>query len=411
MSKAMIMTVGTGRDRKDIAKGLLFSIRQHNPDYICFIVSQISEAETFPLITEHLTVKYESKRIEEINDVETIYVSYFGVIREVISKGYAPTEIVAEYTSGTKAMSAGLLLASVSAGLGTISYIYGERDSSGRVMPGCERPMSFTPVRIFAEKSIQEAIDFFNINRFESCAKVCEAIEKMTTLPSVIEQTSFLKLLAAAYDCWDRFDFGKALEDIDKVSKNAITKKYGIKSVLEHNKQMLYIEKENQFCHERVVDLLANAKRRFDEESRFDDGVARLYRAFEYLEQVKLFKDHGGLDTENIILEKLPASLRPKYASRKNDAGKIQVSLVAGYELLMELGDSLGKAFIEDKKSNSTFEKGLRKRNDSILAHGFVPMKKSDALMLLEHLERYLEMAFPQFRDKLKMVQFPKLKT
>ncbi len=409
MPKAMIMTVGTGRDRKDIAKGLLFSIRQHNPDFICFIVSQLSEAETFPLITEHLTVKYESKRIEEINDVETIYVSYSGVIREVIGKGYIPAEIVSDYTSGTKAMSAGLLLASVFAGLGTISYIYGERDSSGRVMPGCERPMSFTPVRIFAEKSIRQAIEFFNINRFESCIKVCESIEKMTTLPSVIQQTSFLKLLAAAYDSWDRFDFRSALEHLNKVSDNVLVKHYGIKGRIEKNKQMLHIEKENKYCYERVVDLVANASRRFDEESRFDDGVARLYRAFEYLEQLKLFR--GGIDTENLDLQKLPERLRPKYASRKNDAGKIQVSLVAGYELLMELGDPIGTAFIEDKKTSNTFKKSLRKRNESILAHGFVPMEKTDALMLLEQLVKYLTLAFPQFTSKLEMVKFPKLKT
>lgn len=410
MPKAMIMTVGTGRERQDIAKGLTFSIRQHNPDFICFIVSAVSQAETLPLITDHIAVQHETRLVEEIDDVEKIYLEYSEVIKEVIRKGYSPTDIVAEYTSGTKSMSAGLLLASVSAGLGTVSYIYGERDKGGRVFPGTERPMSFTPVRIFAEESIRQAVEFFNINRFESCIKVCEAAEKLTEHHAVRERTSFLKLLATAYDCWDRFAFGSALEHLLRSSDSDQLKHYGIKGRVEKNKQMLHVEKEQEFCYERVADLIANARRRFDEENRFDDGVARLYRAFEYLEQVKLFKDHGGINTENLDLKKLPEGLHPKYAKKKNESGKIQISLVAGYELLSDLDDPLGKAFIEDKKTSVSFKKALRKRNESILAHGFVPVNKADAELLLELFMKYLELAYPQYSEKLEMVKFPKLR-
>ena len=40
MPKAMIISVGTGRDRQDIAKAISFSIKQNNPEYIRFLVSE-----------------------------------------------------------------------------------------------------------------------------------------------------------------------------------------------------------------------------------------------------------------------------------------------------------------------------------------------------------------------------------
>ncbi len=80
MPKTMIITVGTGRDRQDIAKAILFSIKQHNPDLVWFLVSAISGEETLPIITKDISVTYEAKKFEEINDVEKIYFEYLTQI-------------------------------------------------------------------------------------------------------------------------------------------------------------------------------------------------------------------------------------------------------------------------------------------------------------------------------------------
>ncbi|MBI5194804.1 MAG: TIGR02710 family CRISPR-associated protein [Nitrospirae bacterium] len=409
MPKAMIISVGTGRDRQDIAGAILFSIKQNNPEYIRFLVSSVSGKETLPLITKDLVVPYNPHQYDEINDVEKIYFEYVEQIKDCVNRGFKLADIVADYTSGTKSMSAALLLAAISTGVGTVSYIYGERDHGGRAVPGTERSMYLNPNRFYAEKTLLEAKKLFNINRFESCINLCKSVEETIKLPIIVEETSFLINLSRTYDAWDRFDFTKALEYFNAIKESPLLKKYEIKSKVEKHKAFVYQEKENKYCYERVIDIVANAKRRFNEEGRYDDGLARLYRGFEYLSQVKLYLDHDGLETENLKSVKLPERLKTKYSKKTNDSGKIQISLVCGYELLQDLGDTVGQNFMEDK-SNQDFKLVLRKRNDSILAHGFIPIDKDSALKLLTYLEKHITRCYPDYESKKGLATFPKLK-
>lgn len=410
MSKAMIITVGTGRDRQDIAGAIRFSIRQQNPDFVRFLVSEISEEQTLPLIVENADFEYDSIKNEEVNDVERIYLEYVRQIEDMEARGFHARDIVADYTSGTKAMSAALLSAAIAKELGAISYICGERDSGGRVIKGMERPMSFAPIRFISEKAIVQAKTFFNAYRFESAIVLCDSIEKSTSHPAIVEETVFLKKLAAAYDFWDRFDFASALKYLGEVKDSPFLQRNGIKGRYERNKQLLFMERENKYCYERVVDLIANAERRFTAEGRYDDGVARLYRAFEYLAQVRLFREHGGIQTESLGVDKLPGHLRDKYTSRRNESGKIQISLVAGYELLSDMNDDLGRLFMNDLRDSDDFKVALRKRNSSILAHGFTPIGKEDALKLMSYIEKYIVVCLPSWAKILGEAEFPKLK-
>ncbi len=410
MPKAMIISVGTGRDRQDIAKAILFSIRLNHPDYIRFLVSDVSEKETLPFITQEIDIPYDPMKQEEINDVEKIYFEYVEQIKDCERKGFALKDIVADYTSGTKSMSAALLMAAITTGIGTVSYIYGDRDSGGRVIPGTERSMYMNPNRFYAEKTLLEAKKLFNIHRFESCITLCNSVEDTIKTPLILDEINCLRNLSLAYDNWDRFDFAKAMEHFNNLKDNPLLVKYGIKGKAEKNKVFIHQEKENKYCYERVIDIVANAKRRFDEEGRYDDGLARIYRGFEYLSQVKLFKDYNGIETENLDIAKLPDKLKEKYQGKMNDGGRIPIALVTGYELLKDMDDNLGREFMKDHKTDNSFKLGLRKRNDSILAHGFHPIKREDALNLLKQLEKYISLCYPEWGTKILSATFPKIK-
>lgn len=410
MPKAMIISVGTGRDREDISKAILFSIKQQNPDLIYFLVSDVSEQETLPFITANLTVPYESKKFQEINDVETIYFEYKKQINALVKSGYEPSSIVADYTSGTKSMSAALLAASFEAGLGTVSYIYGTRDKGGRVIAGTERPMAFAPARIFADQNIAQAKISFNLNRFQSCIDICKTIEDTTSVPEILDEIFFIRTLATAYDAWDRFDFYTTLEQFSHLKDNSFLTKYELKGRIEKHKEFLFREKRDAYNYDIVIDLIANANRRFAEEGRFDDGLARLYRAFEYLAQVKLYVDHGGLETKNIDLNSLPDHLKSKYAKKKKENGRVELSLVGDYELLGDLGDGLGKMFNTDRNNDDQFKKALGKRNNSILAHGFQPITRGAALTLLEYLKKYIGYVDTGYETRLALIRFPQLR-
>jgi CRISPR-associated protein (TIGR02710 family) len=120
-----------------------------------------------------------------------------------------------------------------------------------------------------------------------------------------------------------------------------------------------------------VQDLLDNARRRAAEH-RHDDAVARLYRAIEAIAQIRLRENHGVSDTKAVPLDQLPETLRQEWTSRARD-GAVMLGLRDAYRLLNELGDELGRQFVDcglDDEERSP----LVARNASILAHGFAPV-------------------------------------
>jgi len=122
-------------------------------------------------------------------------------------------------------------------------------------------------------------------------------------------------------------------------------------------------------------DLLANAKRRAELEDKFDDAIARIYRAIEALAQFRLgFK--YGIKTSDVRPKQIPESLREEYERRYVDekTSKIRLPLFASYNLLEKHGDELGKRFFAQYENK--LRSVLDQRNRSILAHGFDSLKQ-----------------------------------
>jgi CRISPR-associated protein (TIGR02710 family) len=151
-----------------------------------------------------------------------------------------------------------------------------------------------------------------------------------------------------------------------------------------------------------VADLLANASRR-NEEGRFDDGVARLYRAIEALAQLALAERHGITSTDKIGLECIPESLRHDWKPRAEN-GVLRLGLQDIYSLLDSMGDPLGKTF-RDLALHDPERSPLTARNQSILAHGFQPVSEKvfeqlwkAAIKLGEFSDQQLPI-FPKFSN------------
>ena len=85
----------------------------------------------------------------------------------------------------------------------------------------------------------------------------------------------------------------------------------------------------------------ANARRR-KHEARYDDGVARLYRAIESLAQLALAERHEIQSTDRVPLERIPESIRGHWALRAED-GKLLLGLQDAFALLDEFGDPMGR--------------------------------------------------------------------
>jgi CRISPR-associated protein (TIGR02710 family) len=409
MNKGLVLTVGTGRNREDIAHALSYSIKHHNPSLILFLASPKSQEETLPLILADKVIKeipHAVIQFNEVDDVEELCRFYRESILQWIKEhNLSSQEIIADYTSGTKSMSAALLSEALDLNLPSLSYVSGKRDEQGRVVPGKERLTILSPIQLQAENQLRKAIQFFNAYQYAATLELLHAIPE--TLEEGLQQKKqFLLLLADTYLAWDLFHLEKASQTLKEWDKyQALALAWRILNRLENHLQFLYQEKGKPYTLYRMADLVNNAKRRM-EEKRFDDALGRIYRAFEYLAQLRLFAEYQK-DTAALKIQDIPPALAAKYEGRGN---RIYPGLYGSYELLMELNDSLGKEFLEDyHRKDAPFRKQLEQRNHSILAHGFHPIEASAAQSLFDQLILYLDKYYPDWQRLSQQAAFPQI--
>lgn len=414
MAKAMIITVGTG---ETVSSGICSSIRNQNPDYIAFILTQESKNKTLPLILQDrsmLSRKYDEISLTNEIDVEDIHLECKKIIEGINRKGYDPKDIVIDFTSGTKAMSVGLTLAALDKRVGSLTYVSGKRNENGRVISGTERPLTIEPNRIYADLLFNEAVNLFNKCQFDGCLAIIGQAKDLVADPKIQNKFATLETLAEAYSLWDKFDLNEAFSKLCNISDNPLLVEWGVKSKVEDHKQVLHKEKKDNFCIERIVDLLENARRRGDLERKCDDAVARLYRCLEYIGQLRMAEKNlykkdakGNPDTGDLDVNHLPEELQDKYIKYKDQKdNKVKLGLHQNFELLSDLGDNSGKLLIE-----GSLKKLLSLRNNSILAHGFGPISEETYREMFSEIKKLTKDFLPQEADCLtKKASFPKVK-
>src|SRR5690606_31357914 len=142
--KLMFITVGVGgTNGEDIAHALFYTIKHCNPDVVVFLASN----ESWDKVSFHLlpnlenwrkNLVVEKKIIGEIDDFELLHNEFYRIIRSYFKKGYQKENSIADYTSGTKAMSAAIVSSAILNKIDTLTYVTGKREK-GRVVSGTER--------------------------------------------------------------------------------------------------------------------------------------------------------------------------------------------------------------------------------------------------------------------------------
>ncbi|HIH70053.1 TIGR02710 family CRISPR-associated CARF protein [Methermicoccus shengliensis] len=373
--KALIATVGTGigggkEGVESLAHAIAKSIRSHNPDLVVFVVTKQSEESTVPEIIKQCPnmPEYELIRLEDMSDIRAAYELVSRKISELREKHY---EVAVDFTSGTKAMSAGAAIAGAGH-LCMLTYVGGKRGDNNLVLRGEEdvKTLEFTGVYVDAEMRLIRRL--FNCHQYSSCIATAENLRRLTADPSVGEELDRYQRLAEGYSAWDLFDHERA---------------YGILKgegewVPPGNKEFLgRLRRADE--HERmdflIADLLNNAERRI-KEGKYDDAVARLYRTVELTGQTVLLREYG-MKTSEVAIERLRRLLDgvqlARYERMADEEGKLQLPLQKTFELLRDLGHPLGGMMDTELRDN------LNKRNYSILAHGLDPVGEERALILM----------------------------
>lgn len=411
MGKAMLVTVGTGQTGDDIAGAIYKSVEAANPDRILFVMTEKSRGEVYvPFLSGRMServksgkVKVEEKLLPDPDDVDGIYRSICLFLEGLFTDRYTPDEIVVDYTSGTKAMSAGAVLAAVAKGIGTLSYVSGKRGDGGRVIPGTEKVLTISPKEAYADRLVTQALQLFARYQYEAGLTLLQMASTLHQDPEFQKKLSFLEKAGKAYWNWDRFLLTESADQLHQLMETAEYKDFLVElqmiNQVSANRGMLNKEKEDSYAPERACDLLENARRRY-EEGKYDDAMARLYRFVEFLAQMRL-KTRRGLNPSNLELSKLPQNLKDKY-NHPNRFEKIQVACYECYQLLADLEDPCGEMI-----QRKPIARLLEKRNHSILAHGFETVKKEDAEEALAFFSKSAEEFIPNFHEMIGKVKFP----
>ncbi len=409
MKKAMIVTVGTGtRPDVNIVRPLVKTVKESHPDYALFIASKDSRkhAENIAKILRLDPSKWSLKVLSQFDDVEGVFLEVCETIRSMVRRGFTPADIQVDFTSGTKAMSAGAVLAAVHENCDSLKYITGKREA-GVVKDGTERFVSLYPHAIFANYEIKTAVELIKKLRFQPAIDTLENINPDLLGEQRKKFLSSLIAVAHAYDYWDRFDhikFKAAIKKADsgfhelkpfKVKEDVANRVHAIGELL---------KRENTtFSEDVMIDLFNNAERRAME-GRYDDGLARLYRLTEMLAQ-HLLRNRYGIDTGDVELSKTPAPLRETLKAHRDatDENKIKIGLKSSYELLAALGEEAGKKYVSDNK----FKHLLNERNITILAHGSKPVTERLYRKLRDKVLGLLKAEIRDFELKAQKLNFP----
>ncbi len=413
MSKILIITVGTGTGSDErsqrLAQALIYSIREQNPDRVIFLVSEESERETLPYILEELgpDLDYEMRRLTEIGNVESVYQQTVQWLRNLLAQDIAPHEVTVDYTSGTKAMSAGATIAAAALEGGTLSYVNGQREQ-GIVIPGTEELRILKPYHIVIDKRLKELKVMFNRYQFDAALALLDGLLDRVYESRLREQLERYRELYQAYRDWDRFDHGQAIERLEPLEIAEFDVRVNVSFLSElrnrrEDREMFYI-----------VDLLNNAERRA-EEAKYDDAVARLYRAVELIGQRQL-RLEGVIDEELLtqhriykahldsLSGKLPGEALQHLESQADENRRAALGLRDSYRLLADLGDALGERYLGDKELQDL----LSRRNRSILAHGLEPISQMDCGGLRGKVVELASSAISRLEEVRARATFPK---
>ena len=412
------MIVGTGvnsgasdEGSKILAQKLYSTINKIFPNHVVFFASDESK-QTIPFIEDLFVMDddefiegedYQIVPLEAIDNFNACFEIFESKIWEYeYSKDNNEYEIIMDYTSGTKTMSAAMACCGMFYHKVLIS-VGGDR-SKGEVSVGTELINYQNLYKIYDKFALMRVRNSFNANRFMPCIDILNYIVDLN-----IHKESFLNL-CKAYSSWDNMDFDGAYAYLAKVDVNNfefVEIKEDIKLNLKALGTICNSRSENLKNCYILASLINNSIRR-SEEYKYDDAIARLYRAFELIAQIRLYKFNiKSSDVDVDILAEHDVDERfIDFLERTRDEGKIRIGLVLDYLLLNELGDDLGKFYVDNRSkiNNLTF-----KRNNSILAHGLESQSREDFdsfLELVVELARKLDNDMNKFLNQTKFPKF-----
>jgi CRISPR-associated protein (TIGR02710 family) len=279
--------------------------------------------------------------------------------------------IVADYTGGTKSMSAALLFASFQRDLET-QIMAGRRDDLAKVTSGTEAARRVDTRLIGVERDFATGLAVAARGDYPAAAGLLSDLRKRIEREKLAPPKSLGRRLKDAQDwadcfaSWDRFDHKAAWQKLeDGLNAGASWAEF-----LETNALCAILKDLASGKDEPRVslcqDLLANARRR-EAQGRFDDTVARLYRFTEACVQTHLYRRYK-LKSDELNLSDLPPKLARQLVPQGNGRYKTPLLNTAEVLAFKDPHDPVAAVYLAAGDHGPSW---LSARNKSILAHGY----------------------------------------
>ncbi len=392
MPHILILTVGGSTDP------LVHCITRIRPDRVVFLCSEgsvgcvdkvlrqvplpgFSADRDQVILQQRLRLNQGEEVVNALDRLDHVYLQ----ARDLFSRLRldAPgARLTADYTGGTKTMSAGLALAAIDDGdIELLVTTTDQRKPGETAITGHSTPIPVAQGRVQARRLLDTDLPPL-LERFDYSAALGAVTRvRRIALPDA-EAAQLLRLenLLIAFEAWDRFDHLHAVSLLNASSGDTRVTEYLLllKRVIHSRRQLdQQAAVENWPAMpghglEAVEDLLLNAARR-GAQQRYDDAVGRLYRATELAAQLLLKQGFDQLSGA-IAIERLPPELQLLYTEkhqRKGGDGQLQLGLAESFDLLASLGHPVGALWLQRR---SFLTDQLKHRNNSLFAHGFQPI-------------------------------------
>ena len=330
-----------------------------------------------------------------LEDPDNLGICYqrFKELRATIRQTFGhESHVVANYTGGTKTMSVALSMAALASGW-ELQVNRGPRVDLVKVRHG-DVPVFAAMSDIYEDQYTILSNQAVRRYDYGLASVLANDLLKMHLSPDSQRTWADVHAVATGFSLWDSFDHLKALGHLMPFGRYYSNHLVALKKLT---------GQEEGNGYEPVADLLNNAERRASQE-RFDDAVARLYRATEMVAQIRLSREHG-LDSNKLTLNDLPEDLRSEYEPFVRDKDKVLLGLRESFGLLDRLDDPVGRLFLD--KGNAVIG-ALTTRNNSIFGHGTDPVGLEGYEKVKLTLHGFIFEAVRLAEGRLDVPQFPR---
>ncbi len=330
--KALVLTVGTGK-RDDLQRSLIAplmkSINDGEWDRVVLLPSQETAPNAEQILgemdTDHIISRPLEKSEQETN-ADECFGHFDQILEELINQGYNRTEITLDFTRGTKAMSAALLMAGMSREIPNIRYVSGsERDDRGMVIAGTEVVKEANTRLVDARRLLNQTERLMQRGNFEAVRILLQnnntPEESTGYLHEIQKDLQEIRASALVYSAWDRFDYKDAVKYLKKGEELFRDGRFIPTSEMHNWLKPLStgIDRSNTrtsaiYVQRLACDVLVNAERRM-RDGLYEDAYVRCYRVLELIGQYCLFQrgyDSGKLPMSDETIAAFDSKLRKK---------------------------------------------------------------------------------------------------